>query len=253
MGTHAAHGKVALVTGAANGIGRATALRLAAEGAHVAIVDIAAADEVVATIREAGGTAEAFRADVSSEEQVIAVVAEIEQTMGPVQVLVNNAGLHPDPPTLIKDMSLDFWKRTMAVDLDSMFLFIRAVLPKMSETGWGRIINLSSASVYGITPPGGAHYVAAKAACGALAAGLAIEVAEHGITSNAVAPSTVDTPGLRKLGGQELLDLVTGSQTIKKIMQPSDIAGVISFLASDDAAMITGQVIHADAGSSRVN
>jgi NAD(P)-dependent dehydrogenase (short-subunit alcohol dehydrogenase family) len=246
-------GKVALVTGAANGIGRATAIRLAADGARVAIVDIAAGGGVVDAIKAAGGEASAYRADVSQEDQVISAVRSVESDMGPVQILVNNAGLHPDPPTRVVDMSLDLWHKTFAVDLDSMFLFTRAVLPKMQQSGWGRIINLSSASVYAITPPGGAHYIAAKAAAGALAAGLAIEVAEYGITANAIAPSTVDTPGARHLGGTELLAAVAASQTIKKVMLPSDIAGVVSFLASDDAAMITGQVIHADAGTSRVN
>lgn len=246
-------GKVALVTGAANGIGRAIARRLASDGARVAIIDLAPADEVVAEIRAAGGEARAYQADVSKEDQVTAVVASVEAELGPVQVLVNNAGLHPDPPTLIADMTLAFWHKTFAVDLDSMFLFTRAVLPTMKESGWGRIVNMSSASVYAITPPGGAHYVAAKAAAGALATGLAVEVAPHGITSNAVAPSTVRTPGAMNLGGDAMLDAVKDTQTIKRIMEPADIAGVVSFLASDDGAMITGQVIHADAGATRVN
>lgn len=246
-------GKVALVTGAANGIGRATAIRLAADGAKVAIVDLAAADETLAAIREAGGTAAAYRCDVSNEQQVAETVAQVESELGPVQVLVNNAGLHPDPPTLIAQMSSELWHKTFAVDLDSMFFFIRAVLPKMQDSGWGRIINLSSASVYAIAPGGGAHYVAAKAAAGGLATSLAVEVAEFGITSNAIAPTTVRTPGAVNFGGEEMLAAVTATQAIKKVMEPSDIAGVVSFLASDDAAMITGQVIHADAGSTRVN
>lgn len=246
-------GRVALVTGAAGGIGRAIASRLAADGARVAIVDLAPGDEVVAEIEAQGGEARAYRADVSDEEQVTAIVRAIEDELGPVQVLVNNAGLHPDPPTLIRDMAFGFWRKHLAVDLDSMFLFIHAVLPRMEETGWGRIINMSSASVYAVTPPGGAHYVAAKAAAGALATGLAVEVAEHGITANAIAPSTVRTPGALHLGGDAMLDAVKATQTIKRIMEPADIAGVVSFLASDDGAMITGQVVHADAGATRVN
>lgn len=246
-------GKVALVTGSANGIGRAIAVRLGAEGAKVAIVDLAPGDEVAAEIGAAGGVARAWRADVSDEAQVVETYAAIASELGPVQVLVNNAGLHPDPPTLIKDMSFEFWRKTFAVDVDSMFLFIRAVLPNMERAGWGRIVNLSSASVYTVTPPGGAFYVAAKAAAGALATGLAVEVAEYGITANAVAPSSVRTPGALHLGGEELLSSVTASQAIKRVMEPSDVAGVVSFLASDDAGMITGQVIHADAGSTRVN
>ncbi len=246
-------GKVALVTGAANGIGRAVALRLAQDGAAVAIVDLAAGDDVVAEITAAGGTARSYRADVSNEEQVQNTVAAVAEELGAVQILVNNAGLHPDPPTHIAEMSTALWTKTLAVDLNSMFFFIRAVLPAMRESGWGRIVNLSSASVYAVTPPGGAHYVAAKAAAGALATALSVEVAEYGITSNAIAPSTVRTPGALHLGGDAMLEAVLATQAIKKVMQPEHIAGVVSFLASDDAAMITGQVIHADAGSTRVN
>jgi len=246
-------GKVALVTGGANGIGRAVVTRLAADGAAVAIVDLAPADDTVAQILDAGGTARAYRGDVSDEQQVQAAVAAIAAELGTVQVLVNNAGLHPDPPTRIAEMNAALWHKTFAVDVDSMFFFTRAVLPAMSATGWGRIINLSSASVYAITPPGGAHYVAAKAAAGALATSLAVEVAEYGITSNAIAPTTVRTPGALHLGGDAMLQAVLATQAIKKVMEPEDIAGVVSFLASDDAAMITGQVIHADAGSTRVN
>ncbi len=246
-------GKVALVTGGANGIGRAIATRLAADGATVAVVDLAPGDDVVAEITANGGTAKAYQADVSKEDQVVNAVKAIVDELGPVQVLVNNAGLHPDPPTLIREMTFDFWHKHLAVDLDSMFLFIRAVLPAMEEAGWGRIINLSSASVYAVTPAGGAHYVAAKAAAGALATGLAVEVADYGITSNAIAPSTVRTPGALHLGGDAMLDAVKATQAIKKIMEPTDIAGLVSFLASDDAAMITGQVLHVDAGATRVN
>lgn len=246
-------GKVALVTGAASGIGRAIARRLATDGARVAVVDLALADAVIAEIIAEGGQVEAYRADVSDETQVADTVHAIEADLGPVQVLVNNAGLHPDPPTLIKDMTYDFWRKTFAVDVDSMFLFSRAVLPAMQQAGWGRIVNLSSASVYAITPPGGAQYVAAKAAAGALAAGLAGEVGEHGITVNAIAPSSVRTPGAMHLGGEEMLAMVAATQAVKRVMEPDDVAGVVSFLASDDAAMVTGQVIHADGGSTRVN
>lgn len=247
------NGRVALVTGAANGIGRATAIRLAADGAKVAIIDLAPADETIAIITEAGGVARAYRADVSSEEQVNAVVAQVQAELGTVQILVNNAGLHPDPPALIAEMPTQLWSKTFAVDVDSMFYFIRAVLPEMQKSGWGRVINMSSASAYVLTPGGGAHYVAAKAACGALATSLAVEVAEYGITSNAIAPTAVRTPGAVHLGGEEMLAAVTAVQAIKKVMEPTDIAGVVSFLSSDDAAMITGQVMHVDAGSTRLN
>ncbi|MFU8945362.1 SDR family NAD(P)-dependent oxidoreductase [Mycetocola zhadangensis] len=246
-------GKVALITGAASGIGRAVAIRLAADGAKVAIVDLAPADDVVAEITANGGTARGYRADVSNEEQVQKAVAQTETDLGTVQILINNAGLHPDPPTKIMDMSTALWHKTFAVDLDSMFFFTRAVLPAMTRSGWGRIVNLSSASVYAVTPPGGAHYVSAKAAAGGLATALAVEVADYGITANAIAPTTVRTPGALHLGGDAMLEAVLATQAIKRVMEPSDIAGVVSFLASDDAAMITGQVIHADAGSTRVN
>lgn len=245
--------RIAIVTGGAAGIGRAVAERLAGDGVSVAIVDIASAEEAVAAITSAGGTAAGYIADVSNEDQVVRIVQDIEADLGPVQILVNNAGLHPNPPTLIKDMTTEFWKKTFEVDLDSMFYFIRATVPSMEREGWGRIVNLSSASVYAITPPGGAFYVAAKAAAGALATGLSVEVAEHGITSNAVAPTTVRTPGAIALGGEAMLEAVIAGQAIKKVMEPTDVAGLIGFLCSDEAAMITGQVFHVDGGATRVN
>ncbi len=245
--------RVAIVTGAANGIGRAIAKALAEAGARVAIVDLADGAEVVAEIEANGGRAAAYRADVSDEAQVQRVVASIAADLGPALILVNNAGLHPDPPTLIQDMTFAFWRKTFAVDVDSMFLFSRAVLPTMVAEGWGRIVNLSSASVYAITPPGGVQYVAAKAAAGALATALASEVGPHGVTVNAVAPSMTRTPGALHLGGEATLDFVVGMQSIKRVMEPEDVAATVAFLVSDAAEMITGQVIHVDGGSTRVN
>lgn len=247
-------GKVAIVTGAAKGIGRAIAERLAAEGVVVAAVDIENSTETVQSITDAGGRAAAFLADVSKEGDVAAAVAAVERELGPCAILVNNAGLHPAPPTLLVDMSFDLWRRMMSVDLDSMFFFCKAVVPRMQEAKWGRIINFSSAVVDAIVPGGAAHYIAAKAGAVGLTRALATELGDYFITVNAVAPGSVDTPGIAGVDPDHpgaVLSASAGAQTIKKVTQPQHIAAAVAYLVSDDAELVTGQVIHVDGGTTR--
>ena len=247
-------GKVAIVTGAAKGIGRGIAERLASEGAGIAVVDIINASETIKSITSAGGKAQAFIADVSKEDEVTSVVADIEKKLGPCEIMINNAGLHPNPPTLIEDMTFEAWNKMMRVDLDSMFLFNRAVIPGMKKKQWGRIINFSSAVVDAIVPPGAAHYIAAKAGAVGLTRGLATELGDDNITVNSVAPGTVDTPGVETDDPENpkaVLMAATEAQTIKKVTKPSDIAAAVSYLTSEEAELVTGQVIHVDGGSTR--
>jgi len=246
--------KVAIVTGAANGIGRAISQRLAEDGIIIAAVDIVPAEETIKLITETGGRASYYLADVSKPDEVTSAVEKVVAELGPVTILVNNAGLHPSPPTNIVDMSFDVWRRMMSVDLDSMFLFCKAVAPMMMEAKWGRIINFSSTAVDCIIPPGGAHYVAAKAGVIGLTRGLATEMGDYFVTVNAIAPGTTNTPGATGVYAENpeaLLDASREAQTIKKTIQPKHIAAGVAYLVSDDAELVTGQVLHIDAGTTR--
>ncbi len=246
--------KVALVTGAAKGIGRGICERLAADGLVIAAVDIEPSSDTVKSIIDVGGRAAMYICDVSKADQVNATVAAIARELGPVAVLVNNAGIHPNPPTMTKDMSDERWHQMVAVDLDSMFYFARACIPMMQEFKWGRIINFSSACFDGFTPPGATHYMTVKGGAVGLTRGLSTELGSDFITCNAIAPGTVDTPGLSEMdptGSGMVLKAATASQLVQKITKPHNIAAAVSWLVSEEADMVTGQVIHIDGGVTR--
>lgn len=245
--------KIAVVTGAARGIGRAYAERLARDGADIVAVDLAESTETVAAVEALGRRAIGVRADVSSPDDVARAVAEAEAAFGPAHVLVNNAGIHPDPPIPFAEMAYADWRRMIAINLDSMFLFAKAVVPQMQARGWGRIINLTSSSVWG-SVPNGLHYVSAKAGVVGFTRALATEVGAFGVTVNAIAPSLIRTPGTEGYDADmdEMFAGVAQVQSIKRPMTPDDLVGAVSFLASDDAALITAQVLHVDGGIVRV-
>lgn len=244
--------KVAIVTGGASGIARAVSERLASEGIAVAIVDIKEATETLKTITEAGGRAKSFLCDITSPEAVTATVAKIEKELGPVTILCNIAGLHPDM-RLIVDTTYEQWRRMMSVDLDSMFLMCKAVIPSMMKAKWGRIVNFSSAVCDAVVPAGGTTYIVAKIGAVGLTRGLATELGQYFITVNAVAPGTTDTPGARGVNmnsddPEALLKASAGGQMINKVIQPKNIASAVAYLVSDEAEMMTGQVMHVDGG-----
>ncbi len=237
-------GHVAVVTGAANGIGRAYALRLAAEGAEVAVVDLADGSAVVDQITEAGGTGAFFTVDVSDPDQVATLPGQVRQSLGTVDVLVNNAGIYPHAP--LAEVTLDDWRRMFAVNVESMFLTVQAFAPAMRERGWGRIVNMTSNST-ALVLADSTPYIASKMAIIGLTRGVATELAGFGVTVNAVAPSGVQTPGTADIPSavfQGLADM----QAIKRIEQPGDLVGTVAFLVSDDAAFLTGQVLYVDGG-----
>jgi len=237
-------GHTAAVTGAAQGIGRAFAERLAAEGAAIAVLDRADAGETVSAIEAAGGTAIGIRVDLTDPAAVDAAARAARERLGVVDILVNNAGIYPNQP--LDGMSIEDWRRLFAINVDSMFLTSQAFAPGMKERGWGRIINMTSNSV-GLVIPGFTHYIAAKMAIIGLTRGLATELAECGITANAIGPSLVRT-ATTEAGPQLFFDVVPQMQAIKRVQVPADLTGTLTYLASDDAAFVTGQVFYVDGG-----
>jgi NAD(P)-dependent dehydrogenase (short-subunit alcohol dehydrogenase family) len=236
--------RTAVVTGAANGIGRVYAQRLAAEGANVAVLDIADASDTIADITAAGAKGAAFVVDVTSEDQVARAAGDVRTALGPVDILVNNAGIYPNQP--FEQMAFADWQRIFAVNVDSMFLTAQAFVPQLKTSGRGRIINMTSNSV-GLVIPGFTHYIASKMAVIGLTRGLATELAEFGITANAIGPSLVRT-ATTEAGPEVFFEVVPQMQAIKRLQLPADLTGTLVFLASDDAEFITGQTFFVDGG-----
>ncbi|BEP14874.1 SDR family NAD(P)-dependent oxidoreductase [Acidothermaceae bacterium B102] len=237
-------GKVAVVTGAATGIGRAHALKLAAEGASVAVLDLSDGSETVAGIEAAGSKGASFIVDVTNPEAVTASAGEVEAALGSADILVNNAGIYPNQ--MFDGMTLTDWRRMFAVNVESMFLTCQAYTPAMKAKGWGRIINMTSNSV-ALVIPGFTHYIASKMAVIGLTRGLATELAEYGITANAIGPSLVRTAST-EAGPEIFFEIVPQLQAIKRLQLPDDLTGTMAFLASDDAAFVTGQTFWIDGG-----
>jgi 2-hydroxycyclohexanecarboxyl-CoA dehydrogenase len=241
----------AIVTGAGSGIGRAIAERLAEDGHAVAVLDLdqAAAEAVAGELREKGHEAVAFGVDVSDRPQVNGAVQGVREALGPVLVLVNNAGLSGFTPFL--KVTDELWDRIMAVNLSGPFYCTQAVLPDMIEAGWGRIVNISSSSAQG-GQQYMVHYVSSKAGLIGFTKALALEFGPKGITVNTIPPGFIDTPMLRASEEQGLLgtsvDRIAEATPVRRAGRPGDIAAACAFLVSDDAGYITGQVIGVNGG-----
>lgn len=240
-------GKVALVTGASRGIGRAIAVRLARDGASVAVnyrSDAEGAAKTLAAVTEKGGRGMVVQGDVSSGAAVSALVGAACGELGGIHILVNNAGISVDHLTV--RLSEDEWDRVLDTDLKGAFLTTKEVLRPMMRQRWGRIINI--ASVVACTGNAGqASYAAAKAGLLGLTKSVAREVATRGITANVVAPGMVDTEMTRALS-QEIREWMLGQVPMGRPGTAEDVAGAVAFLVSDDAAYMTGQVLKVDGG-----
>ncbi len=244
-------GKVALVTGARRGMGKAEAIALARQGAFVAVTDINHAEclEVVREIEEFGGTAEAYELDVSSVQQIEEVFNSVVARFGALDILVNNAGIFA--PKLSEDMTEEDWNRTLTINLKGQFFCAQRAAKEMSKRNWGRIINIASVASgqTGVGVAGGVHYTASKGGVAGMTEALAIELAPKGIMVNAVGPGAIDTPMVSNAGlTDEALRVMLEKIPLKRMGRPEEIAAAVVFLASEEASYVTGTMLYVDGG-----
>jgi 2-hydroxycyclohexanecarboxyl-CoA dehydrogenase len=239
------NGKVAVVTGGGSGIGRAVSIRLAKDGAAVAVWDLNGPDgaQTVALVMKAGGQAIHCQVDAASADGIASALARTHGELGCVTILINNAAVTGLVPFL--EITEELWDRTMQINLKGPFLCTRAILPDMLAAHWGRIVNISSSSVQ-LGSPRMAHYVASKAGIFGLTRSLALEFATQGITVNNIPPGYVDTPMLR--ANVPNFEASAAASPMKRAGKPEDIAAACAFLVSEAGEYITGQTIGVNGG-----
>ena len=243
--TRSLQGRVAVVTGGGSGIGRAVAKRLAEDTAKISIWDInmAGAEETAEMIRDLGGTAIAINADCSEKATIKAAADQTRAALGPIAILVNNAGIAPFTPFLETDDEL--FDKVIRINLRGPWLVTKECLPDMLAAGWGRVINITSSSVQSGSPAQG-HYVSSKGGLMGMTKTLALEFAASGVTFNMIPPGFIDTPMLRAAP----IDAEAFAKTLpmKRVGQPEDIAAAAAYLAAEEASYITGQTISTNGG-----
>jgi NAD(P)-dependent dehydrogenase (short-subunit alcohol dehydrogenase family) len=241
-------GRVAIVTGAAVGNGRAFCERLAQEGASIVVADIADATEIVNAVKASGGAVLSLRVDVTNPDDVQMMVAETVKRFGRVDILVHNVGVYEEEPFEL--LTLEQWRRMMTVNLDGLFLTVKAVLPAMKERGFGRIIALSSDTVW-LGTPYLTHYVTTKMGVIGFVRSLASEVGKYGITANAI---TVGLTAIQRAEPEKsrpsssILEHILPTQSVQRSDEPEDIANVVAFLALPASGIINGQTLNVDGG-----
>ena len=242
-------GKVAIVTGGAKGLGRAFALKLAEEGARVMVVtrkDMANLEKTVQQIKDLGGEAALFQADVARETDMLNMAEATNKAFGKIDILINNAAIYDGIKRKpFHEIDPDEWDLVMTVNVKGAFLAARAVFPYMKAQGYGKIVNLSS-EVFYTGSNGFAHYVASKGGIIGLTRALAVELGPHNICINCVAPGFTDTEASRGLADVTKYD--TSKTPLRRLERPEDLTGAALFLASPESDFITGQTILVDGG-----
>jgi 2-hydroxycyclohexanecarboxyl-CoA dehydrogenase len=241
-------GKVAVVTGAGSGMGAATAIQLAKDGAAIAVWDLneAGAQATVDKIKAAGGRGIAVKTDVSSKASVDAATERTHAELGPITILVNNAGISGVVPFM--DMTEEVWDRMIAINLKGPYYCTKAIIPDMLAAGWGRIVNITSSSTQ-IGAPKMSHYVSSKGGLLGFTKALAAEFARSGITANTVPPNFIDTPMLREHFGEDFINSRAESSVMGRPGQPEDIAAAVSYLCSVAAKHINGHTLGVNGGN----
>jgi len=244
-------GKVALVTGAMRGMGKADAVTLAKQGAKVVVtdIDLEQCESVVEEIAAAGGEATAYKMDVADNDEVNEVFDAVIDNYGQIDILVNNAGIFRPKPAL--EIIKEEWEEMFHINLRGQFTCAQRAAKEMSKTGGGRIINIASiaSGQTGVGVAGGTHYTATKGGVLGMTEALAVELAEHNITVNAVAPGAIDTPMLDEAGfNDESMKGLLAGVPLGRMGTPDEIAAAVVFLASDEASYVTGAVLTVDGG-----
>ena len=241
-------GRVALVTGAASGIGKATSRRLASEGAGVVVTDLQdeAGEAVAGGIRDDGGRAIFVHHDVSDEESWVMALAAVRERWGRLDILVNNAGIGDTAP--IEETELDDYEKTIAVDQTGVFLGMKLAAPMLIDSGHGSVINISS--IFGTTGGFGASpaYHAAKGAITTLSKNAALHWAAEGVRVNSIHPGFIDTPLLDQAKGTPFEELMVSTTPMGRLGRPEEVAAAIAYLAGDDASFVTGTELYVDGG-----
>ena len=238
--------KVAVITGGSKGIGQAFAKRLAEDGVHIAIADVAPGADTVKMVEAAGRQALACSCDVTSPESIAAMAADVQKTVGRCDILINCAGIYPQ--RAFDDMTFEEWRRVLSLNLDSCFLVSKQFVPGMKQRGWGRIVNMAS-STLGSVVTGFVHYVTSKGGIVGFTRALAHEVGPEWITVNAIAPGAFPTDAEKiHPNPEEYNRWVLDQQSIKRRGGPPDIGNLVVFLASDASSFISGQTVVIDGG-----